>query len=123
MGVDRTDYVIIGYKLPYRFKGVISGKDIDWHDDTFLPYVEGRKGVVFSIIIDQMCGDYAVFGKVLARAYDDTGFEFKEINYEESNFDEVKEKFVELFGGYTVMDMLDKEFQYEPKLFVFSNFS
>jgi len=123
MGVDRTDYVIIGYKLPYNFNNVISGERINWHDDTFLPYIEGRKGCEFGIIIDQMCGDYAVFGKVLARAYEDTGFEFKEITYDDMDFDKVKEKFVELFGGYTVMDMLDREFQYDPKLFVFSNFN
>ena len=122
MGVDRTDYVMIGYKLPYKFKNVVTGEQIDWHDDTFLPMIEGRKGCEFSVILDQMCGDYAVFGKVIIRAYDDMGFEFKEIKYDESDFDKVKEKFVELFGGYTIMDMLDKDFQYDPKLFVFSNF-
>jgi len=122
MGVDRTDYVVIGYKLPHTFDNVVTGKSIDWWDETFLPYIEGHKGIDCQIILDWMMGDYAVFGKVLQRAYEDTGFEFTEIKYDDDDFDKVKEKFVELFGGYTIMDMLDKDFQYDPKLFVFSCF-
>ena len=122
MGVDRSDYIIIGYKLPYTFNNVVTGKKVDWYDDIFLPMIEGRPGVEFSIITDQMSGEYAVFGKVLVSAYE-WGFNFKEIKYDDSDFDKVKEKFVELFGGYTVMDILDKDFQYDPKLFVFSHFN
>lgn len=121
MGVSRYDYVVIGYKLPYKFKDVVTGDGVDWYDDTFLPYVEGRKGVDFSIILDWMVGDYVVFGKILAKGNDDEGFGFKNINYEDSDFDKVKEKFLELFGGYDIMDYFDKN--PNPRLFVFSNFS
>ena len=129
MSVNRYDYVIIGYKMPYKFKNVVTGKEVDWWDDTFRPYIEGRPGVHYGIVLIEP-NNCVVFGKILARGDDDTGFGFKNIDYDESDFGKVKEKFVELFGGYDVMDFFEKIFSenndtgvYEPRLFAFSEFN
>jgi hypothetical protein len=116
MGVDRTDYVIIGYSMPYRLMSKM-GEPIDWWDEDYRPYIEGRRGFEFSIILDNT-GDYAVFGKVLARTNDQVGFGgIREITFEQSDFDRVRDKFVELFDDYDIGNVE------KPKILAFSNFS
>lgn len=51
MGVDRTDYIIYGWKLPYGLKNS-DGNEIDFFEDKYLPYVEGHKGIQYTIIVD-----------------------------------------------------------------------
>ena len=122
MSVHRFDYIIIGYKLPYKFNNIVTGKPINWFEDDYLPYIEGRKSVEFSIFHDYE--SFAVFGKVLARGDDyGQGFGFKELKIDENDYNRVKDKFIEMFGGFDVMDIIEASGDTDPKLFVFSLFS
>lgn len=113
---NRTDYVLIGYRIPYRLMNKM-GEPIDWFDDKFLPYIEGRPGVPMSVILDHMGGNYAVFGKILANANDFDGFGgFKEIRFEPEDFDRVRDSFVELFDKYDIGNVE------HPRLIAFSTF-
>ena len=112
MSVDRRDYIIYGWKLPYNMKNRNNEKLNLW-DDKFLPLVEGHKNEEFRIIQDQMCGKYTVFGyKVMSN---DDGWEFKDIVFNDSfNYLKLKNRYVELF---------DNEIpETEPTLFIFSHF-
>jgi hypothetical protein len=111
MSTSRIDYIIYGWKLPPEIKN--KGKIIDLNDDKFLPYIEGHKGIKYSLIIDYMCGKYIVFGKLIAFDSSGGGWDFENLNITlDSQL--VKDKFLELFGF---------ENKKEPKLFIFSNFS
>jgi hypothetical protein len=116
MGVDRTDYIVYGWKLPYDFKDA-NGDEIDWYDDKFLPYLEGHEGIKHTLIPDGMCGKYCVFGEIIDFDNDD-GWDFQELPLDiqptwndENN---LSKKFEEVFG----VDA--KEL---PKLFIFSHYS
>lgn len=111
MSVERTDYIVYGWKLPYELKNE-NGK-IDLWADKFLPYIEGHKGETFTLVSDGMCGSYNVFGKLLAHATDDgDGWGFKNLDLSNLNPIEVKEKYKELFNSEPS----------EPCLFIFSHF-
>lgn len=114
MGVDRSDYLIYGYKLPidyFKTKGV----DI-WEDEKYLPLIEGWKGEDYSIVHDQMCGNYYVFGYSIARA-NSNGFEFLELPVDgwPVTGERVKEKFSEAFG-------FTDETLGEPKVLLFTHY-
>jgi hypothetical protein len=114
MGVDRTDYIVYGWKLPYKLKTSI-GDNIDLWSDKFRPMIEGKPGEKFSIISDGMCGDYNVFGIILERGGDKwEGWDFVELNIHNFNVDDLKSKYVELF---------ESEPDTNPTLFIFSHFS
>lgn len=115
MGVDKTDYVIVGYRLPYDLADK-NGDKIQWYDDKFLRYVEGWKDEPHALIVDGMSGEYAVFGQVLASGDDSSGFEFTEIDLSKRDDSAVMQKFYLLFKDYI------NEFE-RPKLFAFSHFS
>jgi hypothetical protein len=121
MGVDRTDYIIVGYKMnPEELKE----KGINTWDDKYLPFIEGHPGVPYALINDGMSGEYAVFGKVIQRAEEWEGFKFQEITAADfatvSSFEAVAlaDKVVELFGAVYTHDNIPK-----PSMFVFSHFS
>jgi hypothetical protein len=116
MGVSRTDYIVYGWKLPYELKDK-NGK-IDLWADKFLPYIEGHKGVDYTLISDGMCGDYNVFGRLLKHAGDDgDGWGFTNLDLAKIDAEEVKAKYREVFE-------LDKdELIAEPYLFIFSHYS
>jgi hypothetical protein len=117
MSINRTDYVIIGYKIPHNLRNKM-GEPIDWFDDKFLPFVEGRINFPFSIILDHTSGDYAAYGKILARATDDIGFDgFKEIRFVPEDFDDVRDSFVDLFDDYDIGNVD------HPRVLAFSNFN
>ena len=114
MSVDRTDFIIYGWKLPYELKN--ENGDIDLWDDKFLPFIKGHKGVEYSLISDGMCGNYTVFGKLLGQATDDSdGWGFINLDLSAINSEEVKSKYKELFE----IDIIPSE----PYLFIFSHFS
>jgi hypothetical protein len=115
MGVDKTDYIMFGYKLDYEMEDPKGGK-IDWYSDKFLPMIKGRKGEEYSLIIDGMNGDYVVFGKILLEGNEYEGFDFKEFDVSKINSESVKRRLQELFEDY-------REVTDEPKLFAFSHFS
>ncbi len=113
MGVDRNDYLIYGWKLPYKLKNT-NGEKIDLWNDKYLPYIEGHKGIKHSLIIDGMSGQYVVFGQKISSADQYEGWNF--INLDLSNLDSesVKTKFKELF----VIELIE-----EPKLLIFSHYN
>lgn len=120
MGVDRTDYIIFGFKLnPEELKR----KNINLWDEKYLPYREGRKNIPYSIIHDGMCGEYTVFGKVINSTGDYEGTSFTVINYKDFFDDELNNEliqdFIALFGK-ELYETLDEE---EPQMLVFSHYS
>lgn len=116
MGVDRTDYIIYGYKMPYDYP-TSKGVNI-WDDKKFLPYIEGWKGEDYSLIQDGMGGEYCVFGLRIAHASEPDGFTFIELPAEgwPNKINEVKAKLNEVFG------FNDAELG-EPKVLIFSHYS
>lgn len=112
MGVNRIDYLIIGYKLPYN---VVK----DWWEKPYEDYIDGLNDV--HIITDGMCGDYAVFGKILAQSEhnDWEGWNFVEIKNEiDNDYSKVEKEFVKVFDG-----LLNFEDYIKPKIILFSHFS
>lgn len=118
MGVDRKDYVIVGYKMPYKIHHQTTGERLNvWDDEKFLPMIEGHQGEQFSLIVDGMSGEYMVFGKELAESDEYTGFEFNELSLDDVDFKAIENRFMELFGEY-----LPPTFQLHPKVLVFTHY-
>jgi len=87
MGVDRTDYLVVGWKLKKEL-----------YDD--LPE---DAAMCDNLIYDGMTGEYLVFGKIIATANEPEGFDFTEIKPESlvlmnAEVDELKTLFKELTG-------------------------
>jgi hypothetical protein len=120
MGVNRTDYIIFGFKVSPK---EIETRNIDLWTGKYLPYLEGQKDILYIIINDGMCGEYLVFGKLINQAVDYEGTTFTVISYKDFFDDEENKKvtqaFIDLFGK-EVYDTLDDE---EPQMLVFSHFS
>lgn len=104
MSVYRTDFIVYGFQMPYKE---------DYFEDEFLPYIEGHEELEYQLIVDGMCGEYVVFGKVLGTDNDNSGWEFTEIKTYNIDPEALKKKYQELFG----------DIPEEPKLFIFSHFS
>jgi len=112
MSVDRTDYIVFGWKLPYEMKDS-NGEQINFYDDEkYEPMLDGDPDEPYRLIVDGMMGYYVVFGKVIAEA--DVGWDFIHLNNLIANLYEIKEKYRELFNveGEVV----------DPYLFIFSHF-
>jgi hypothetical protein len=108
MGVDRTDYLVIGWKL---------NKDL---------YRELSDDAIMSgyFIYDVMCGEYLVFGKIIAHAEEPDGFYFTEIKPESlilmnNEIYELKQTFKELTGRQ-LMECIESDIV--PKAMLFSHF-
>ena len=118
MGVDRNDYIVIGYKMPYdvKFKnGELLCEDI-WDDEKYIPMIEGWKDEEFTIISDGMSGKYIAFGKMIDSSDEYQGFDFIELNIDQADFDKVKQRAKEIFP--------ELEFDFEtPKTLIFSHYS
>jgi len=116
MGVDRTDYIMFGWKLPYEIKNS-KGVELDLWDDKYLPMIEGHTDERFSIIRDGMSGEYMVFGLSLGNSEIYTGWEFTSLKLDKLDPEELKTKYREVF------DLDEKEIIAEPYLFIFSHYS
>lgn len=106
MGVDREDYVIIGTKLDYKAECKIHGDNLYDH------YCERTAPKPLSVILDGMCGEYIVVGKIIAKASEYEGFKFTPLLNQVSPpvYDEVREALKE-FGIVAT-----------PEIFIFSHF-
>lgn len=115
MGVDRRDYVIIGYKLPYDVKTKTGEELIEkiWEDEMYLPMLEGWQNEEFILICDGMSGEYIAFGKEIASADEYEGFDFVEVEIDEADFDRVKIK------ANTIFPDIDYDFTL-PKILIFT---
>lgn len=115
MGVDRTDYIIYGYKLPYDLKN--KKGDIDFWSDNLLPLIEGHPGEEFTLIRDGMCGRYNVFGLKINSGGDKyEGWDFVNLDLKNLDAERVKSKYRQIF------ELEDDEPVAEPYLFIFSHF-
>jgi hypothetical protein len=97
MGVDRSDYLIYGFKMEPNY---LESKGVELFEDSkYLPFIEGWKGEDYSIVYDQMMGKYCVFGFRIAYA-DSEGFRFLGLPAEgwPIQAEQVKAKFKEVFG-------------------------
>jgi hypothetical protein len=113
MSVDRTDYIVYGWKLPYEMKNS-KGDQIDFWDDKFLPMIEGHEDEAYSLIIDGMMGEYTVFGIVIEQDEDGNGWDFVHLSGVRVNHDHLKDKYREIFD-------VEGEVA-DPYLFIFSHF-
>jgi hypothetical protein len=114
MGVDRYDYLMVGWKL-----------DVDKtleHDDWDDEFVYDEFG---NYLITHNYGEYAVYGKIVAYANEKyVGFEMTELKPESLILaaDEIRE-FREDFKKLGVGELLDCVEDQTPKTFIFSQFS
>lgn len=114
MGVDRSDYIVYGWKLPYEILDT-EGNEIDVYDEKFESMMCGFEGEDYTLICDGMCGNYNVFGlNVQSCDGEYEGWDFADIDIKKFDDDKIIAKFIEVFGF---------EPQTEPKLFIFSHFS
>lgn len=114
MGVDRSDYIIYGWKMPYEILDA-QGNEIDLWNEKFESVMCGFKEEKYALISDGITGDYNVFGLSVLKCNDEyDGWDFVDIDIKKFDEDEIIEKFIELFGF---------EPKTNPKLFIFSHFS
>lgn len=114
MGVDRSDYLIYGYKMPADY---LESKGVNiWEDSKCLPFIEGWEGEDYSIVDDQMMGKYCVFGYKILYA-NEQGFDFVQLPTEiwPVKPEQVEAKFKEVFGF--APDELG-----EPKILLFTHY-
>lgn len=105
MGVDRTDFIVWGVKLPYD-----EWKTLDTDDQTKDKITDGLMG--FDAIIDGMNGKYIVIGKIIKTSDDYTGFDF--FVFENVSFPDILPSINIFFPNLDLMDF---------KLMIFSHFS
>ncbi|MGW1422674.1 hypothetical protein ACWAT4_21470 [Bradyrhizobium manausense] len=70
MGVDRTDYLMLGADM--------GGKAFDW--DKHQAEIEGAPDARFDLVYDGMCGKYCIAGKIIARSDPYEGFELAKVD-------------------------------------------
>lgn len=70
MGVDRTDYLMLGVDMDAK------AFDLDKHEAE----IEGSPAARFNIVYDGMCGKYCIAGKIIATSDPYEGFEMAKID-------------------------------------------
>lgn len=120
MGVDATSYLVIGYKID---KKTIQKYEIEPYSEEALPYVEGHRGIDLSIIYDQMCGNYIIFGKEIASHSEYSENEIEAIPLDQLTSQElrlrIKNDFIRVFGQH-ILDILPDQ---EPQILIFTHYS
>jgi len=114
MSVYRCDYIIYGYKLPYDKE---LARTLKLENNDSYPYWDG--GVDdYLLKIDDMAGNYIVFGKVLysndyyANEADINFMNFEEIDVNGLRLDVLEEHYAYAFGTHPSL---------ERKVFAFSH--
>lgn len=114
MSVNRTDYIVFGWRLPYEINGP-NGEKINFYDEEkYEPMLNGDPDEPYRLIIDGMMGEYVVFGKVITDAENDEGWDFVHLTNLTPNSFELKEKYREVFNVQGEVA--------DPYLFIFSHF-
>lgn len=97
MSINRTDYIVYGWKLPFDIKS---------------PFDFSFRSKEYVLIIDHLWNDYVVFG--LKIDYCEDYWKFVELDFKNLDTEKVKSKFKHVF---------DFEPTTEPYLFIFSHYS
>jgi hypothetical protein len=119
MGVDRQDYLIIGYKMPYdvKMKDGRELSDIVWEDEKYLPFIEGWKDEEYRLIIDGMSGEYIVFGYPLDESDEYGGFNFNVIDIKQL------QPRIDTTINTAIVWFSDVDFDFKnPEIFCFSHY-
>jgi hypothetical protein len=104
MSVYRCDYIVYGYKLPYTKE--LSKELMDESKDSYDYWNGGFEE--HHLIIDQMAGQYIVFGKVLyskdyyANEAENTFMDFEDIDFNSLNNERLMEHYKVVFGEYPI---------------------
>lgn len=90
MGVDRTDYLMLGADVGAR------AFDWDKHENE----VNGAPGARFDVVYDGMSGQYCIAGKIIARSDPYEGFELAKVDESKLGIDrsELAATLAEAFG-------------------------
>jgi hypothetical protein len=122
MGLYATNYVVYGFQIS---KKEIKKLSINHFSDKFIPYIEGGSDIQLSLIYDQVCGDYIVFGKELHSQGEHENNTIKAIPLKElSTLDweetyKITQKFIECVGEDTFNQLKQKE----PQLLIFTHYA
>jgi hypothetical protein len=118
MGADLTIHLIFGF---VGNKKELKKRNLNIHDDKYLPYIEGHPGIL-DILVPSNSTDYFIFGRSLSNL-DSEDNDIRVIEY--LNIDYYKETqrltdlFIQLFGQ-EIYDSLVKK---EPVLMHFNQWS
>ena len=112
MCVDRKDYIIYGWKLPYDIKDGKTGEEVNIGEEQYEDYAYNSEG--YTLIQDGMCGEYIVFGELILTSDDYNGWQFTTLDIGEMNSEEAKQKYREVFNVEEPMS--------ESTLFIFSHY-
>lgn len=107
MGVDRTDYLMIGAE--------VGTGSFDW--DKHQAEREGAPGARFDLVYDGMCGEYCIAGKIIARSCPFESTEAVKIDPETLNVD--REALAKTVSDAFGIDLSEDDFS----LILFSHFS
>lgn len=107
MGVDRTDYLMLGVDVGYDA--------FDW--DKHEAEIEGRPDARFDIVCDGMSGEYCIAGRIIAKSDPYDGLSRTEIDPQNLDIDReaLAAKVSEAFGKAVAADGF--------RLILFSHFS
>jgi len=116
MSVYRCDYIVYGYKMPWS-------KEVHENlveDNPSWEYFDGGVNN-YHLIVDQMGGQYIVFGKVLysndyyANEAENKFMNFEEIDIGSLRYGDLQEHYKEAFGEYPPSSLGER------KVFAFSH--
>ncbi len=110
MGLDRNDYIVFGYKIPYD-------REINYFDDEkFSKHINGDS--IYTLIIDQMLGSYIVFGVLITQ--DNDGWDF--VDLEDTDMFSEDWKFNRrMYLKHNAKELFN--ITENPKMFIFSHIS
>lgn len=119
MGVERTDYIIYGFKMNPKEVEVFG---VDIWDNKFLPYIEGHQGVQDILVNDAMNGEYLVFGKLINKQESGDEGKFTVINYQDFFDDQETNRITNLFKKLFGIAVHFELANLDPEIYVFSHY-
>ena len=111
MSVSINTYVIFGIKLD---NSDCEKYEVDMWDEKFEDYMMGDPNLGYEIISDGMCGEYIVFGKVLATMSEGSEIDFVELDIPNLDWSDLCLKFKKIFGF---------DIPKNPTTFIFNHYS
>lgn len=118
MSVYRCEYIIYGWKLPYTKE---ASRKLKEESSSSYPFLDGL-GNGYELIIDDMGGQFIVFGKVIYKnnlPYADTASD-KPMEFEDLTLPSTGDK-EEVFTNYYECFGTNRAVKDTPKTFIFSH--